>query len=127
MNVPNDPDRITNLFTQEFQKAFHGVGLDAVFIAKSLKSLVKAKKTDTFKGKFEKFEEGKIVSVTEEVIYSRPMADNGTRLKAIELTLRVYGINLSGNISGTIKHEAGENITALVAMLLSESNEPIDD
>ena len=53
MNASISRDDLTSLFVKDFIEAQNNAGLTPAFLATSLKRLIRAKKTDTFKGEIE--------------------------------------------------------------------------
>ena len=88
-------DQLTADFISEFIEAQNAAGLTPAFLSTALKRLIKSKKTDTFKGTVEQFSDGFLISKEDVVIYSKPLEDNGTRLKALTLALNLRGLQTS--------------------------------
>lgn len=135
---------LTSLFVQDFIKAQNKVGLDPTFLANSLKRLIRAKKTDTFKGEirtqepvfdslgqpvFEKDGSISLVNKTEDVvIYSKPMSDNATRRLALQMALNIRGVQTTSPTNVTNINDAKEvNVMGAVAQIMAANGEDVDD
>lgn len=117
-------DDVTTLFVQDFIKAQNKVGLDPHFLATSLKRLIRAKKTDTFKGEVTTYDESGKPSKTEDVvIYSKPMEDNATRRLALQMALNIRGIQTtSPTTQVNIDKPGNVNLMGYVAQVLSDTD-----
>lgn len=131
MNAPissNPYDELTTAFVREFIDAQNQIKVNAKFLAKGLKKLARATKVETFKAKFTTFEGGKPILEEEKVIYSKPLADNQTQLKAHQLLLNSRGVPTSSPTHQTTIGQAGEvNIMGAVAQIMSERGADVED
>ena len=130
---------LTSLFVQDFIKAQNNKKMDPEWFALRLKSLCLAKKTDTFKGERitkkvllgpdqEPFkgENGNtfVEEVREDVvIYSKPMEDNATRLRALQMALNIRGIQTtSPTTQVNIDKPGSVNLMGYVAQVLGDTD-----
>ena len=95
-----DPQTVIQDNLHPFIASCHKEGLTFPYLAKKLKAELNAKKTDTFKAKTARYEDGGLVE-REEVIYSKPMIDWKTRAQARKDALAYQGVIV------TEKHEIG--------------------
>lgn len=94
MNPPIPKSEIFGEFVKQFNDAQSAAGLTPDFLATSLKRLIKAKKTDTFKGEVTHYSDGKPIKTEDVVIYSKPLEDNATRRLALQMALNIRGCRL---------------------------------
>ncbi len=128
MDVESKYDAMTNLFVKDFVAAQNAAGLTPAFLARALKRLINAKKTDTFKGFVESYDGDGNLLRNEVVIYSEPMADNATRRQALQMALNIRGVQTTSPTSVTNIHDAKEiNIMGAVHQILTEQGEDVDD
>lgn len=137
-------DDLTSAFVKDFILAQNKKGMDPNWFSLRIKSLCLAKKTDTFKGEIKTQEpvfddlglpvfdkDGKIVMVDKAedvVIYSKPLEDNATRLKALTLAMIIRGVQTTSPTNVTNIHDAKEvNIMGAVAQIMAANGEDVDD
>lgn len=121
-------DELHGLFLREFYKAQDEAGLTPDFLAKSLKTLIKAKKTDTFKGISESYDKDGQLIRNEVVIYSKPLADHPTRRQALQMALNIRGVQTTSPQTSLNINNPGEvNFMGAVAKILGENGESGDD
>ena len=132
-------DDLTSAFVKDFILAQNKKGMDPNWFSLRIKSLCLAKKTDTFKGEVESTikttREIDGLPVTEEVfkkedvvIYSKPLEDNVTRLKALTLAMIIRGVQTTSPTNVTNIHDAKEvNIMGAVAQIMAANGEDVDD
>jgi small nuclear ribonucleoprotein (snRNP)-like protein len=128
MGPDSNYEAMTSLFVSDFIKAQNAAGLTPAFLATALKRLIKAKKTDTFKGTVENFDgEGNLIR-NDVVIYSKPMTDNATNLKALQMALNIRGVQTSSPQTSLSINNPGEvNFMGAVAKILGANGDPVDD
>lgn len=123
MNPPVSRDVLISDFVRQFTEAQEQAGLTPKFLAISLKRLILAKKTDTFKGEVTTYEEGKPVQTEDVVIYSKPMADNATRRLALQMALNIRGIQTtSPTTQVNIDKPGSVNLMGYVAQVLGKED-----
>ena len=132
-------DDLTSAFVKDFILAQNKKGMDPNWFSLRIKSLCLAKKTDTFKGEVESTikttREIDGLPVTEEVfkkedvvIYSKPLEDNVTRLKALTLAMIIRGVQTTSPTNVTNINDAKEvNIMGAVAQIMAANGEDVDD
>ena len=132
-------DDLTSAFVKDFILAQNKKGMDPNWFSLRIKSLCLAKKTDTFKGEVESTikttREIDGLPVTEEVfkkedvvIYSKPLEDNATRLKALTLAMIIRGVQTTSPTNVTNINDAKEvNIMGAVAQIMAANGEDVDD
>jgi len=109
-------ETLIDQFLKRFSAAQEEAGLTPSYLAGTLKKLTKATKTEVFK------------TADDQVIYSRPLADNATRLRALQMALNIRGIQTTSPQTSLNINSPGEvNFMGAVAKILSERREDVDD